>query len=104
MAKKKAKKKAVKKSAKKSVKKTAKKTVYELPPVTETVATTETPVEETKPKKLGKHETIMEHFMKSHEVMKSIKSQFGYSGYSNPNYIGLAKQIDENEILIESLK
>lgn len=47
---------------------------------------------------------LLEALIKSTDVMKLVKSQFGYSGYSNPNYINLQKSIEENEIIIESLK
>lgn len=47
---------------------------------------------------------ILDHLLESTRVMELIKSQFGYSGYSNPNYVSLEKQIVANKLLIESLK
>lgn len=99
-------KKTVKKPAKKKVaKKTTSKKNYELPPVVEVSPVTEIPeVKEIKTVKNSAKEALLENFLKSNEVMKTIRSQFGYSGYSNPNYIGLSKQIDDNEAFIKSLE
>lgn len=101
MAKKSKAKKAVKKAA---VKKSTVKKKTEVQPVAGIpVLTIKDATEEEFENALDNGE-LLEHFMKSHDVMELIKSQFGYSGYSNPNYIGLDKQIQENKKLIEKLK
>ena len=49
-------------------------------------------------------EEVLERLTKSTHIMKQIKSQFGYSGYSNPNFINLVKEIEHNEKFLEGLK
>jgi hypothetical protein len=43
----------------------------------------------------------LEALIESTRVMELVKSQFGYSGYSNPNYIALEKAIENNKKLID---
>lgn len=70
---------------------------------------TDTDGSEEIPKTLGhlankdhiKKSPAMERLIETQNVLERIKTQFGYSGYSHPNYIAVCEAIEANKKIID---